>query len=134
MFWVNVFVADLKSSWKFSLSSDEISLSWELQGVSNSTAISLFMCLFLSTKHCFKLSSKGEISTDWMADKLIIGTLQWLLLDCFGQRLLVLLFLFDNRNNVSLFHGVKPANGKVKWQFLNEREQQAYIKITVAWT
>lgn len=72
---------------------------------------------FLSTEQCFKLCSKGKTSTDCTDDKLIISTLLFLLLDCFGQRLLILLFLFDSRNNVSLFHGVKPTIAKVKRQF-----------------
>ena len=42
-FWVTVFVADLKNPWKFSLSSVEISLSTEMQRVSNSMAISLYI-------------------------------------------------------------------------------------------
>ena len=46
-FWIIVLVADIKNSWTFSWSSGEISLSTELQRISNSTAISLhiYFCL-----------------------------------------------------------------------------------------
>ena len=59
-----MFVADLKNSWKFSLSPGEISLLTELQRVSNSNTIPFFIYLFLSTKHRFELCPKGEISFD----------------------------------------------------------------------
>ena len=73
-----------------------MSLLTELQRVSNSTEIFSFIYLLLSTKHCFKPCSKGEISIDCTYDKFITGTLLVLLLDCFGQRLRSFLFLVDN--------------------------------------
>ena len=72
---VNGFAADHRKSWTFSLLSSEISLLTELQRVSNLMAISFFMCLFLSNRHCFKPCSKDEISVDCVDDKFIIGTL-----------------------------------------------------------
>ena len=70
-----MFVADFENSRKFSLSSGEISLSTELQRVLNSSAISFFVDLFLSTKHFFNSCSKREISINCSDEKFLIGTL-----------------------------------------------------------
>ena len=96
VFWVSVLIEEKKNSWKFSFWCGAIYLSTLLHKVSNSMAMSYFICLFFSTKHCLYPCSNGEVYSVWNEDKFIIGSFLWLFYFKYGLRFFNFLFLVFN--------------------------------------